>query len=69
MWSLIPVLCLMPELSCWAVFPPKIPPSQEGGVQSSGDHLRGSVLVLGEGLELCSRLAWFRTLRLHALPP
>jgi hypothetical protein len=49
--SLIPVPCLSPELSYWDVSPPKTPPSKEGGVRSSGDQLRGSVLVLW-GLDL-----------------
>jgi hypothetical protein len=53
------MLCLCPKISI----------SQEKRNRAPGNWLQGDVLVLCWGLGLCSRLAWFRTLSLHALPP
>jgi hypothetical protein len=41
---------------------------ERGGVQQPGGSSREWVLVSWGGPELCSRLAWFRTLSLHAPP-
>jgi hypothetical protein len=47
----------------------KIGPLYEGrGSDSLGASSREWVLIPCDGLELCSRLAWFRTQSLHAPP-
>jgi hypothetical protein len=43
-------------------------PLGKGGSGSLGDSSRERVLVSWGGPEMCSRLAWFRTLNLHAPP-
>jgi hypothetical protein len=44
------------------------PLSKAGGSGSLGAGSRERVLIPWGGPELCSRLAWFRTLSLHAPP-
>jgi hypothetical protein len=43
--------------------------SQEKRDRTPENWLQGDVLVLCWGLGLCSHLAWFRILSIHALPP
>jgi hypothetical protein len=44
------------------------PSTKAGGLASLGQDLKNGYLSPGGGPELCSRLAWFHTLSLHAPP-
>jgi hypothetical protein len=55
-------------LSCVATSLPRTSVSKEKRNRTPVNWLQGNVLALCWGPGLCSRLAWFRTLSLHALP-